>query len=60
MRGNAADESFNKPSRFIIIGKIERRFWSAIFTYGNDSVRIIFVRRSRREEVKLNESERLG
>lgn len=42
--------------RFLVIGKIEDRYWSAIFTYRDESIRIISVRRSRREEVELYES----
>jgi uncharacterized DUF497 family protein len=42
--------------RFLMIGKIEDKYWSAIFTYRGESIRIISVRRSRREEVELYES----
>ena len=41
--------------RFLIIGKIGQKHWSAIVTYRNENVRIISVRRSRDEEVKLYE-----
>ena len=41
--------------RFLIIGKIGRRIWSAIITYRGDRVRIISVRRSRSEEAALYE-----
>jgi uncharacterized DUF497 family protein len=41
--------------RFLIIGKIGQKQWSAIVTYRNENVRIISVRRSRDEEVKLYE-----
>ena len=47
--------STNEP-RFMIIGKIEGKNWSAIVTYRGSVVRIISVRRSRDNEVKLYES----
>ena len=43
--------------RFLIIGKIDNINWSAVITYRNDKIRIISVRRSRKEEVLLYESE---
>ncbi len=42
--------------RFLIIGKITDQCWSAIITYRNEKVRIISVRRSRREEIEIYES----
>ncbi len=42
--------------RFLVIGKIEERFWSGITTYREDIIRIISVRRSRSEEVVIYES----
>ncbi|MFC1720183.1 BrnT family toxin [Pseudomonadota bacterium] len=42
--------------RFVVIGKIELKHWSAVVTYRNEIIRIISVRRSRDEEVKLYES----
>jgi uncharacterized DUF497 family protein len=42
--------------RAIVIGKIGDRHWSAIITYRNERIRIISVRRSRREEKELYES----
>lgn len=44
-------------SRFLLIGMIESKHWSAVVTYRSESIRIISVRRSRVEEVKLYESE---
>ena len=43
-------------ARIMVIGKIEDKHWSAIITYRNQTVRIISVRRSRKNEVKLYES----
>ncbi len=42
--------------RFLVIGKISERHWSAIITYRSEKVRIISVRRSRKEEVEIHES----
>ncbi|MFO0415708.1 MAG: BrnT family toxin [Pseudomonadota bacterium] len=41
--------------RFLLIGKIGSKHWSAVVTYRDDKVRIISVRRSRKEEVDLYE-----
>ena len=42
--------------RFLIIGKIGDKHWSAVVTYRQDRTRIISVRRSRKEEVEIYES----
>jgi len=42
--------------RHLVIGKIENKHWSATITYRDDKVRIISVRRSRKEEITLYES----
>jgi uncharacterized protein len=42
--------------RFLFIGKIEQKHWSAITTYRSEIIRIISVRRARQEEVKIYES----
>ncbi len=42
--------------RFLVIGRIGEKHWSAIGTYRGGFIRIISVRRSRREEVELYES----
>ena len=41
--------------RFLVIGKISEKHWSAIITYRSEKVRIISVRRSRKEEVGIYE-----
>ena len=41
--------------RFMVIGRLEERHWSAVITYRGESVRIISVRRSRQEEVRIYE-----
>ena len=42
--------------RFLIIGKIGNKHWSAVITYRQERIRIISVRRSRKEEVEIYES----
>ncbi len=42
--------------RFLVIGKIEEKNWSGIITYRGEIVRIISVRRSRKEEIEIYES----
>ncbi len=41
--------------RFVLIGLIDKKHWSAIYTMREKHIRIIAVRRSRKEEVKLYE-----
>jgi len=48
---NTSDEP-----RYIVIGQLFEKHWSAIITYRNGNIRIISVRRSRSEEVKIYES----
>lgn len=42
-------------NRFLIIGKIDDKHWSAVITYRGDSIRIISVRRSREKEIQYYE-----
>ena len=42
--------------RFLVIEKISGKSWSGIITYRGDKIRIISVRRSRKEEVDIYES----
>ena len=42
--------------RFLVIGKISENYWSGIITYRDNTIRIISVRRSCPEEVKIYES----
>jgi len=43
-------------ARFLMIGKISNNHWSAILTYREEKIRIISVRRSRKEEIEIYES----
>jgi uncharacterized DUF497 family protein len=42
--------------RYLVIGHINGKHWSAVFTYRGVNIRLISVRRSRVEEVALYES----
>lgn len=42
--------------RYLVIGVIGKSHWSAVVTYRGQYIRLISVRRSRNEEVKLYES----
>ena len=55
--------SFEIPSaqnecedRFLVLGQINYKNYTAIITYRNSNIRIISVRRSREKEIKLYES----
>jgi uncharacterized DUF497 family protein len=41
--------------RFVVIGKIISKHWSGVITYRDQNIRIISVRRSRTQEVALDE-----
>jgi uncharacterized DUF497 family protein len=45
--------------RWLLVGKIDEKHWSAIITRRDDNIRLISVRRSRDEEVEIYESEDL-
>ncbi|KXS51983.1 MAG: hypothetical protein AWU57_3637 [Marinobacter sp. T13-3] len=42
--------------RFLLIGRIGEKHWSAVVTYREGRIRLISVRRSRKKEVELYES----
>ena len=43
--------------RFMVVGMIDGRHWSAVITYRGERTRIVSVRRSRQEEVELYEGQ---
>jgi uncharacterized protein len=43
--------------RWLLIGRIDEKHWSAVITRRDDNIRLISVRRSREEEVEIYESE---
>ena len=42
--------------RYLVIAKIPGKHWSGVITYRGEKIRIISVRRSRKEEVEIYES----
>ncbi len=49
-------QTIDEP-RYLVIGRIEGKYWSVIITYRGEKTRIISARRSRKEEVEIYESE---
>ncbi len=45
--------------RFMVVAKINNKNWSGVITYRDQNIRLISVRRSRKEEVDLYESSRI-
>jgi uncharacterized DUF497 family protein len=43
--------------RWVVIGKMHEKHWSAVITRRSENVRIISVRRSRDEEIEIYESQ---
>jgi uncharacterized protein len=46
----------NDETRFLVIVKISEKHWSGVITYRNEKIRIISIRRSRKEEIDIYES----
>jgi uncharacterized protein len=44
-------------ARWLLVGKIGEKHWSAVITRREENIRLISVRRSRDEEVRVYESE---
>lgn len=53
-RIEASARTVDEP-RWLSVGRIDPRFWTAVFTIRENRIRIISVRRSRQEEVDLYE-----
>lgn len=49
-------KSVQDEGRYLVIGKIGEKYWSAVITYRNNSIRIISARRSRKREIQYYES----
>ena len=49
-------KSVQDEGRYLVIGRIGEKYWSAVITYRNNSIRIISVRRSRKREIEYYES----
>lgn len=39
--------------RWLVVGRIDTKFWTAVFTYRNSRIRLISCRRARRDEESL-------
>jgi uncharacterized DUF497 family protein len=55
MRVEVPARTVDEP-RWLVIGQIDGRHWSAVVTYREQRTRIISIRRSRAEEVTIYES----
>ncbi len=55
MRVEVPARTVDEP-RWLMIGQIDGKHWSAVVTYREQSTRIISIRRSRAEEVTIYES----
>jgi uncharacterized protein len=51
IRARTSDEP-----RYLVVGMIGSKYWSAVITYRNGKIRLISVRRARASEVSLYES----
>ncbi|MDE0045006.1 MAG: BrnT family toxin [bacterium] len=52
-----APANVTEEQRFLAVGMIGARHWTAVYTYRNERVRIISVRRSRKQEIEHYEGE---
>ena len=55
MRIEVPARTVDEP-RWLVIGQLAGKHWSAVVTYRNERIGIIFVRRARKEEVAIYES----
>jgi uncharacterized protein len=55
MRVEVPARTVDEP-RWLVIGQIDGKHWSAVVTYREQGTRIISIRRSRAEEVTIYES----
>ena len=46
--------------RWIVIGKFQKKIWTAIYTVRSEAIRIISVRRAREKEVEIYENKKNG
>jgi uncharacterized DUF497 family protein len=45
--------------KLLVIGMISGKHWTGVITYRGEKIRIISIRRSRKEEVEIYEGERI-
>lgn len=50
------DTRSETESRWITVGNIQQKYWTAVYTIRNSKIRLISVRRARTNEVNLYES----
>jgi len=43
---------FDGEVRYLLIGQLEQRMWTAVFTVRGEAIRLISVRRSRDDEIR--------
>lgn len=55
--GIVLDARSEDEKRYALVSKLEGKAWVTIFTLRGEAVRLISVRRARKEEVKLYEQE---
>ncbi|WP_425389932.1 BrnT family toxin [Ekhidna sp.] len=56
--GYTIPSTHHGEDRKLLIGKVGKKEWTAIFTHRNEKIRLISVRRSRKNEKKLYISRR--
>jgi uncharacterized DUF497 family protein len=54
------DLPYPVESRHILIGKLNDKRWTAVYTLRDENIRIISVRRSRQREAALYDKEKIG
>jgi uncharacterized DUF497 family protein len=52
--------SYALENRSIVIGRIEKKLWTAIFTQRGEAIRLISVRSARKKEAKLYGQKEIG
>ncbi|MCG8525012.1 MAG: BrnT family toxin [Opitutales bacterium] len=57
LEGAEIEARMDDEVRYALIGMIEDKRWTAVFTLRKDKIRIISVRRSRKKEIAIYESE---
>jgi hypothetical protein len=55
-QGQVPARTTDEPG-FLVVGRIAGKLWSSVITYRREKIRIVSVRRSRLEEVKLYKGE---
>lgn len=50
---------YTEETRYIVIGLIDRKHWSAVITFRGEIIRITSVRRSRKKEVEFYENQKI-